>query len=738
MALREPHREPGRDARGDRANRELDFSPADFGPFRVESLASGIVILWFDDPDRKVNLLDLRTLDMLQRALGAVKLRSADPRALILASGKKGHFIAGADVAEFDRVATPAEAESKAKHAQELFQEFADLPYPTVAAIDGPCLGGGAELALAFRYRVASDDRATSIGFPEVRLGILPGFGGTQRLPHLVGFTQAVSMIVSGRALDARRARRAGLVDDVLPRERFVPRVVEWTEALLVRPKPPRRDGPPALHKAFQSLPPLRSYVLRQARATVLKQTGGHYPAPLEILRVLGATYGLRLQEGLKIERRAVAKLLFTPESVNLRRLFTVSEDAKRVPSAAAALPVDSVAVLGAGTMGGEIAYLFTRAGIRVRLRDIKPEPILSSLAHARSLFDREIAKRQLTRAEVERALARIEPVLELNGLGRADLVLEAVIEDLTVKQGLLRDVEAQVPDTTVLATNTSSLSVRAMGRGLKRPGRLAGMHFFNPAARMPLVEVIRTEATDPAARDTVVALARRIKKTPVLVRDAPGFLVNRVLMPYLSEAVALVERGVGITAIDAELRRFGMPMGPLELLDEIGLDVARKVAHVLQEAFGPRVGSTGLLDRLVAAGSLGKKSGLGFYRYERGERKGVNSALATPAAAKSGDPKSAPAVPATEIRDRLLDAMVNEGAMALDDRVVERAEDVDLAMVLGTGFPPFRGGLLRYADEAGIGGIVERLARRQQEGAPSGPCGKLQRMALGNERFYR
>ena len=728
MALREPH---GRE----RGNREFDFAPADFGPFRIESLPTGIVILWFDDPERKVNLLDSSTLDLLQRALGAVKVRSTDPRALILASGKSGQFIAGADVTEFDRIETPAEAESKVKYAQELFQEFADLPYPTVAAIDGPCLGGGTELALAFRYRVASNNRNTAIGLPEVKLGILPGFGGSQRLPRLIGFTQAVSMIVSGRSVDSHRARKMGLVDDVVPRERFVPRVVEWTEALLTRPKPPKRGGPPAHHRAFESLPPLRSYVLSQARKTVLKQTGGHYPAPLEILRVLGVTYGTRLQDGLRIERKSVSKLLFTPESINLRRIFVMSEDAKRVPSAAAALPVDSVTVLGAGTMGGEIAYLFTRAGIRVRLRDIKPEPILGSLAHAKSLFDREVAKRRLTRAEMELAMARIEPVLELNGLGRTDLVLEAVVEDLTVKQGLLREVETQVPDTCVLATNTSSLSVRGMGRALRRPGRLAGMHFFNPAARMPLVEVIRTEATDPAARDTVLALARRIKKTPILVRDAPGFLVNRVLMPYLSEAVGLVERGVEIAAIDAELRRFGMPMGPLELLDEIGLDVARKVAHVLQEAFGARVGSTGLLDKLVAAGSLGKKSGLGFYRYEQGVRQGVNPALLP---TKSGGKNEPQAMPATEIRDRLLDAMVNEGAMALDDRVVERAEDVDLAMVMGTGFPPFRGGLLRYADESGIGGVVERLARRQQEGAPSGPCGKLQRMALGNERFYR
>jgi 3-hydroxyacyl-CoA dehydrogenase/enoyl-CoA hydratase/3-hydroxybutyryl-CoA epimerase len=711
--------------------REPDLTPADFGPFRLESLPSGVVILWFDDPDRKVNLLDSRSLDALQRALAALKLRSAPPRALVLASGKEGQFIAGADVKEFDTLTTPAQAEAKAKDAQELFEEIARFAYPTVAAIDGPCLGGGAELALACRHRVASDSRSTAIGLPEVRLGILPGFGGSQRLPRLVGLPQALNLILTGRSLDGYRARKIGLVDDVVPHERFVPRVVDWTESLLKQPRPPRRAKPPFLDRVLQSVPPLRAFVLRQARETALKQTGGHYPAALEIIRVLGATWGRPLPEGLKIERKAVAKLLFTPESIHLRRIFAMSEDAKRVPPAPRAVPVDSAAVFGAGTMGGEIAYLLTRVGMRVRLRDIKPEPILRSLEHAQSLFKREVSQRRITRADMERAMDRIEPALDLAGLLRADLVLEAVVEDLGIKQSLLRDVEALAPERVVLATNTSSLSVKAIGKSLRRPGRLVGMHFFNPATRMPLVEVIRTDETDPDAVDTVLALTRRIKKTPVLVRDAPGFLVNRVLMPYLSEAVGLVERGSDIPTIDRELKRFGMPMGPLALLDEIGLDVARKVAHVLQEAFGSRIGSIALLDRLVAAGTLGKKSSLGFYRYEKGRRAGVNPAL------RDLSSKNTTPVPPEEIRNRLLDAMVNEAALALDERVVDRPEDVDLAMVMGTGFPPFRGGLLRYADASGIGGFVERLARRQQEGAPSGPCGKLQRMALGNERFY-
>ena len=704
-----------------------------FGPFRLEARASGVAILWFDDPARKVNLLDANALASLRNAYDALLKRASSsfPRALIVASGKEGRFIAGADVAEFDRLASAAETEAKAKDAQLLFEDFARLPYPTVAAIGGACLGGGTEWALALRYRVAADSREVSIGLPEVRLGILPGFGGTVRLPRLIGFVPALSMMVSGRTLDSRRARAAGLVDDVLPAPRFVERAVEWTEALLANPRGPRRRAPTLLHRVLQSVPPFRAYALGQARTQVLAETGGHYPAPLEIIRVAGANWGRPTMDALKIERKAVAKLLFTPESAHLRRLFTLTERAKRVPPAERARPVVSAGVLGAGTMGGEIAYLMSMRGMRVRLRDIKPEPLLHSLAHARSLFDREASRRRMTRAEVERAMARIEPALALEGFQRSDLIVEAVVEDLGVKQAIFRELEGRVGDDCVFATNTSSLSVGAMAKGLRRPGRVVGMHFFNPVTRMPLVEVIRTDVTGGAALDTVLALTRRLGKTPVLVRDAPGFLVNRILMPYLVEAVGFVERGESVRAIDRALREFGMPLGPLELLDEIGLDVARKVAHVLGDAFGARMPSVALIDRLAGEGALGKKSGLGFYRYERGKRGSVNPSLgaATGERATTG---------VAEITDRMVDAMINEAALALDDRVVEDPNDVDLAMILGTGFPPFRGGLLRHADVVGIGTVVERLARRQQSGAPYGPCGRLQRMALGGERFHR
>ena len=718
LAFQEPEEETGR---------------TEHGPLRLEAHASGIALVWFDDPARKVNLLDSQSLIAFRRVLDALRQRSdqAYPRALILLSGKDEQFIAGADVAEFDRLTSPEEAEAKSREAQQLFEEFALLPYPTVAAINGPCLGGGTELALAMRYRIASNARKVAIGLPEVQLGILPGFGGSQRLPRLIGLLPSLDLLLTGRSLDSRRAYRVGLVDAVLPHERFSERAIQWTEALLQDSHGVKRRGPSLGLRVAEAIVPLRAAILAQARRRVLRETHGHYPAPLEIIGVLRTSWGASSADGLKVEREAVARLLFTPESKNLRRIFTMREEAKRRPETPLARNVDHVAVMGAGTMGGEIAYLFSSRGARVRLRDLKPEPLLRSLSHARSLFDREVSRRRLTRAEMEQALGRIEPVFDLSGLKRIDLVLEAVVEDLPVKQALFRELETQVPDGCVFATNTSSLSVRAMSKGLRVPGRVVGMHFFNPATRMPLVEVIRTDLSDPTAVQTVIALARRLGKTPVLVADAPGFLVNRILMPYMSEAVALVERGQPVRVVDGALRDFGMPVGPLELLDEIGLDVARKVAHVLNDSFGNRLSQVTLIDRLVAAGELGKKTELGFYGYEGGRRKGVNPAI------ESGTPEEGPLTP-QQIANRLLDTMVNEAALALEEHVVARPEDVDLAMVFGTGFPPFRGGLLRYADAVGIGPIVERLARRQQEGAPAGPCGRLQQMALSGRSFYK
>ena len=742
-----PSPKPAKPAAASRASAQdpAPVSAGYYGPFRLDARPSGLYVLVFDDPDRRVNLLDAKALECLADIATALQAKgAAAPRALLLVSGKENQFIAGADVNEFQTLESPADAEAKAKTAQSIFQQIAELACPLVAAINGPCMGGGTELALAFDYRIASDARAVSLALPEVQLGILPGFGGTQRLPRRVGLVPSLDLLLTGRALDARRARRIGLIDDVLPKERFNERAIAWVETLLSGKKP-RVVRPPFAQRMLQALPPFRSYVLGQARKRVQAQTGGHYPAPFEILRVLEATWGKPIAQGLKVERKAVSKLLFTPESIHLRRIFLLREAAKREPATKHAHAVALAGVLGAGTMGGEIGYMLSARNIDVRLRDIKPEPLLHSLAHARSLFDKESKRGRLTRPEVEQAMARIHPTLALDGLSRADVVIEAVVEDLGIKQSIFRELETLVPETCVLATNTSSLSIRAIAKNCVRPNRVVGMHFFNPVTRMPLVEVVCHEASDEAAVETVIALARRMGKTPIVVGDAPGFLVNRILMPYLAEAVSMVEHGASIDAIDRALRGFGMPLGPCELLDEIGLDVARKVAHVLEEAFGERMPRTALLDRLVSEGTLGKKSGRGFYLYVNGKRGAVNPAFANAGAArgaaagKASGPSAGAASGPTEreIVERLIDAMINEATMALEERVAFSADDVDLAMVMGTGFPPFRGGLLRHADAVGVATIVERLQRRHHQGTPGGPCARLQWMALAGGRFH-
>ena len=389
------------------------------------------------------------------------------------------------------------------------------------------------------------------------------------------------------------------------------------------------------------------------------------------------------------------------------------------------------IGVVGAGTMGHGIAHVAARAGFEVVLTDVSEDLVTKGLETIDREMRRAVEKGRMSADEKAQAFARIRGGAGTAPLARTDLVVEAIVEKEEAKLALFAELDRACGPATILASNTSSISLTRIAAATRRPERVVGMHFFNPVTRMPLVEVIRTATTDAAALETVLALTRRLGKTPVLVRDAPGFLVNRILMPYLAEAVGFVERGEPVGVVDRELRTFGMPLGPLELLDEIGLDVARKVAHVLGDAFGARMPSVALIDKLAAEGALGKKSGLGFYRYERGRRGSVNPALGVTSSER-------PSTPTSEITDRVVDAMINEAALALDDSVVDDPNDVDLAMILGTGFPPFRGGLLRHADAVGVGTIVERLTRRQQSGAPYGPCGRLQRMALGGERFHR
>jgi len=716
----------------------LPETAPDVQAWRLETPGGGAIgVLALDAPGQKVNVLSGAVLEELGRQLERIPHMGLS--GLVITSGKPRTFVAGADVHEIRAISTAQDGAQKAGRGQAIFQRLAALPLPTLAAIDGICLGGGTELALACRYRVASDFDKTFLGLPEVRLGILPGFGGTTRLPRLIGVPAALDLILTGKTIDGTRAFKLGLVDDVLPKEDFVARAIRWLTARLDPPslertrreRRRRRAGPPSW--LLEGNPLGRAAVYAQARKSVLKETHGHYPAPLKVLEILPRVARGPIPEALALEAHAVGELLVTPEHKNLLSIFFLTEGAKKDPPTPEAIEIARCGVLGAGVMGGGIAYVLADAGVDVRLKDVAPEAVGKGLKAAYDGFRKRVARRRLKPAEMNRRMARIAGGTDDAGFGRLDAVIEAIVEKMDVKQAALAEVESRVPAHAVLLTNTSSLDVDTMAARLQKPERLAGLHFFNPVDRMPLVEIVVGPRTSAQAWQTALLLARRLGKTPVVVRNAPGFLVNRILMPYLNEGLHLFREGVGIEPLDHCMVDFGMPMGPLRLLDEIGLDVADKVSHVLGAAFGDRVEPAGVLEAMVQGGRTGRKGGLGFYRYRDG------AATPDPAVYPLADRPSRDIITAgpDAWRERMLLAMIDEAARCLEENVVESPAQVDLAMLMGTGFPPFRGGLLRYADTLGARTIVERLdALTQAFGARFAPCGLLVRMAQDNYVF--
>jgi len=704
------------------------------GAFRVEWGERKIARLLMDDPARRVNVLDLAALDSLDEALGEIEAgRDRASAGVIVTSGKPGSFIAGADIDAIASMADREQVRAVVERAHRVFSRLAALPMPTVAAIDGVCLGGGTELALACDSRVAAEEPRTQIGLPEILLGIIPGFGGTTRLPRLVGFSTGLDLILTGRALDARRAEKAGLIARAVPSAWLIDFAERRLAELEKRPAARRRDAyrPRGLRAWFLDSTPFgRNLALDRAAAMTKARTGGHYPAPLAALRVLRFGFTRPVEESLGLESKEVSELVIGPVCKNLVRIFQLSERAKKAPAVAGydgkPEPVHSLALIGTGVMGAGIAELASRTGVQVRMRDVKPEALTRALQIVRGLIDERGKRRRMSAREKDAQMAFILPTLDLTGLGRADLAIEAVVEDLDVKRRVFAELEVRMRADALLATNTSSLSVDAIAAGFQHAERFCGFHFFNPVHRMPLVEVVRGARTSDAAMVRAVAFARALGKTPVVVRDAPGFVVNRLLMPYLREAMHLVDDGYSLRDVDAAMRRFGMPMGPFEVLDEVGLDVAHKVAGVLGAAFPDRMTPAPALDRLIAAGRLGKKNGLGFYRYPNGKREDephMAQLLALTRKPRAGMPEV--------IAERMALAIVNEGARCLEDGVVEDADRLDLAMVFGTGFPPFRGGPMRYADTLGLPNVVSRLnALRAEKGERYAPARLLAQLA--------
>ena len=678
-----------------------------------------IAVVTFDIPNEKVNKFSTAVMLRLKEVIE--ELNRSSYKAAVFVSGKAKIYIAGADIDEIKNLKTKEEFDRAVKGGQDVFNEVEALKIPIIAAVHGACMGGGCEFIMACDYRIASEDPSTKIGLPETQLGIIPGFGGCIRMPRLLGLQSALDIILAGKAVNAKKAQKIGLVDRVVHPSTLKDEALKWAREIVKEGKGKRtkRFQPKgAVNKLLEG--PLKGVVFSKAKSSVLKMTHGHYPAPLAAIEVIKKTYGMsNLQKALDIERAHFCDCGITSVSKNLIHVFYLTEMVKKQTGVKGtdvkARDVKRMGILGAGTMGGGVAYVAADKGIEVRMKDLNPVALGKGLAHARELWDKLVKRKSIDKFQQKQKLDLISLTTDYSGFKTLDLVVEAIVEDMGIKQKVIGETANNMRPDAIIVTNTSSLSVTEMSKGHPRPEYFAGMHFFNPVNKMPLVEVIRGEKSSDETVATVFELSKKMGKMPVVVKDGPGFLVNRLLLPYMAEAAFLFQEGMDINVVDkAYVNDFGMPMGPFALMDEVGLDVCIKVLKIFKKAYPDRVEVSSIMDHLEKTGRLGKKNGKGFYKYDdKGKRLEVDPAIYGELGVSS--PKN----PYTTVEcvERGVFAMVNECARALlDDRIVETPHEVDLAMIMGTGFPPFRGGLMKYADAEGPQKIVSQLEKYASE----------------------
>lgn len=660
------------------------MSSDNYRHWRLATDNSGTCQLTLDRADSSTNSLSREVLDELDRLLTGLK--QTPPRALVIRSGKRNGFIAGADINEFTAINSAEDALQLIRRGQGVLGRIESLGIPTVALIHGFCLGGGLELALACRYRIASDDPVTRLGFPEVQLGIHPGFGGTVRSIRLAGPLAALEIMLTGRTLAARQAKRIGLVDYVVP-ERQLDNALQ---ALLAAPPPPR---PLPLRERLAALPSARGVVAHFLRRSVEKKADQrHYPAPYALIE-LWRGFGRDETANYAAEAQSIARLITGSSARNLVRVFQLQERLKALGKGDAERP-RTVHVVGGGAMGGDIAVWCALQGLAVTIQDVDTARLGQVVKRGHALFTHILKEPRA----VEAAMDRLVPDPDGHGVGRADIVIEAIFEDADAKRTLYRQLEPRMRPEAILASNTSSIPLEELAGSLARPERLVGLHFFNPVSKMQLVEVVAMAASDAAALARASSLVLAIKRLPLPVRSSPGFLVNRILMPYLLEAVTLVEEGIAPSLIDRAATEFGMPMGPVRLADAVGLDICLSVARVFARHYATEVPVR--LEQLVAAGNLGRKSGKGFYAYGKGHD----------AKAATGD-----SVASAEIGDRIMLRMLNEAVACWREGVVADADLLDGGVIFGSGFAPFRGGPLQYIRDAGPEALHTKLTELEQ-----------------------
>jgi 3-hydroxyacyl-CoA dehydrogenase/enoyl-CoA hydratase/3-hydroxybutyryl-CoA epimerase len=690
----------------------------------------GICVLTFDRPGSSANIFDHATLEELRQELDFIA-GAPEVTGLILISAKPTIFIAGVDLRRLTESTPQSEIQELLEFGQAQIHRVAQLPMPTVAAIHGAAMGGGYEISLACDYRLAAADRVTRIGLPETNIGVLPAWGGATRLPRLIGLPKALDFILAGKIVNARQALKLGLVDELVPAERLVRAAVQ---------KISRGKSRRPSHWLVNN--PLTVAILtRSLRRRLLNKTRGHYPAVMKAFEVMTRGITKSITASLALEREGILELARTDACHNLIRLFFQQEHAKKLTPEGSTRslepkPVERTAVIGAGVMGAGIAQWLSARGLPVVLRDVNTEQVARGMAGIAKLYRDGVQRHVLTPREARDGLDRIYPAPMEVPLRHVDLVIEAAVENLELKKKIFQRLGDLAGDGTLLATNTSALPVSGLAAVTLRPERVLGLHFFNPVHRMQLVEVIAAPQTAPEALARAVRFVQRLGRLPVVVKDSPGFLVNRILMPYLIEAGDLFEHGASLENLDEAMLDFGMPMGPMRLLDEVGVDVARHVAQTLAASFSDRMLVPAVLDKMVEAGLLGRKCGRGFYLYGKSGKPGPNPAVAI---LQGGiRQQTAAAITRVELQERMVFLMVNEAAHCLEEQIVGAPEDVDFAMVMGTGFAPFRGGPLRYADSLGVEKIVGAMEILADGGATQfKPCGLLRRMAATGAKFY-
>lgn len=674
-------------------------------------MVDGVAVITFDLKGESINKFSPAVIDEFTAMIDSLE-KDPSVKAAVLLSGKPGTFIAGADIDQFLEFKTAEDARKASAFGHTMMARIEKGRVPVVAAIEGACLGGGLEFALACAYRIAADTPKTVLALPEVQLGLIPGAGGTQRLPRRVGLQVALDMILTGKNVRAKKALQTNLVDELVHpsilRDIAVQRAKELASGALARNRDVRKHG--AKEIFLDDNPIGRTVVFRQAREMTQKKSKGHYPALFAAIDAIQAAFSGSEAQGFAEEARLFGEMAMSPVCKQLMFLFYATTSLKKdagVPAEVKPRAVDRIGVLGTGFMGAGIASITVQQGVPVRFKDTAAAQVAKGVAAVKDVLKDRLSKRQITKQQFDDQMSLVAGTTEYLGFGRLPLVIEAVFEDLAVKHKVIAEAEAVLPHDAIFATNTSTIPIAKIAAGSKRPEQVIGMHFFSPVHKMPLLEVIVTPRTAPEVTATVVEFGRRIGKTVIIVNDAPGFYVNRILAPYVNEAGLLLDEGAAVDAIDKAMSQFGFPVGPINLIDEVGLDIAGKSGAIMAEAFGGRMTPSRALQQVLGAGRLGRKGKSGFYLYdEKGKRGDVDESVYQ---IYPGGTKRV-SVAKDEIQRRLSLAMVNEAARCLEEGIIRSARDGDIGAVFGIGFPPFRGGPFRHIDSVGVGEVVKQL----------------------------